>query len=315
MNIKLSIGLLGMISAFSVNATTVLYQDFNQLVDGSEHVIAGTVADVKSSRHGKNDPEVYTVVTLENAYSIKAHGKVQLRKKVKLRYKGGMLDIVDNDKNVIGREVTMAHGTPQFVAGEKVVVFVNRNGVANMPFHGWGQGVFRVGDYDELLDHDGNPVVGMQGADLVVRTDEGVTVGGRPVNDTTPPELKERQPELLDSDGGSDVLVTQESLQDEDGSKLGSVKAMSAADFESMIEEHKADMAFKGLQTRESDDDSSLFNLPEVASDRKVHESVDDAEHPGQGDEHRNSAADNTDAEEPVLPLKVPEFAGNRAEQ
>lgn len=265
---RLIAGLLGVAMVYCVNATTVLYQDFNQLVDNSDHVVGGTVAKIESKQLGndKKGGDIFTVITLEEAYVVDASGKEQLRNKVKLRYKGGVVNLYDKDgKTVIGEEGSLANGTPQFQVGEQVILFVSNNGVANMPFTGWGQGVFRVGADGGIRDVDHHPVVGLEGTDIVTETENGLMARGKPLEENRASALKAARPTLLESEGGEDTLVTSESIEEKHMRTLQQYLPMDVSNFISMIQERKAAQEAKGIKSQRAADRSSLFVLPSPA--------------------------------------------------
>jgi len=122
--------LIGMVFILStLNATTVLYQSFDDLVQNADGVISGTVSEIQY-RKKKND--IYTYVTLTE---IVVHdGGVYSDKEFTFRMLGG----------TIGDRTLSVVGSPKFSLDEKVILFISQNGKRIVPIVGWEQGVFKV---------------------------------------------------------------------------------------------------------------------------------------------------------------------------
>jgi len=276
---------VGMMFA-TANATTVLYQDFNQLVDQSQHVVTGTVKNIKTTK--QKDGDIYTVVTLKNSSTVTSAGKNLLSRNVKIRLKGGVIKVKDKKGNVIGEEALITHGTPEFVKGEQVILFVSKNGVSDMPIVGWGQGVFKIDSSNTITDGNAQPVVGLSGADLVTLTKEGLMARGQYINKSTSnSEGTSDGVQLIESIGGTDRLVTHRQTttsNSKDGLSLnrsGEQTALDASNFISMIQERIASTESKksSLSTNQSVErmqtPNSLFVLPRIT--RNTAKTVDDS--------------------------------------
>ncbi|GJQ57526.1 MAG: hypothetical protein D8M57_18935 [Candidatus Scalindua sp. AMX11] len=284
------VGLIFAVFPYNLKATTILYSSFNELIDNSQHVVEGIVNEIESMPLGrKNQKEdksrsgnkksigtkgrlgdIFTVITLTDAVLIDANGKEKLKEKVKLRIRGGVLDIMDDDgQTVIGEEGVIAEGTPYFEVGEHVILFITNNGIADIPFNGWGQGVFRVDETGQISDSSNNPIIGLAGADLVTKTDEGLMVKGEYIDGTAPTGLKAVEPVLVDSDGGEDSIISSEELLHEDkNGKRQDFRPISAEEFTSIIQERKSLLANQGVNGRKTSDLSRLFVLPDVVSEK-----------------------------------------------
>jgi hypothetical protein len=63
-------------------------------------------------------------------------------------------------------------GSPKLMTKDRVVLFLQGNGRALVPFVGWTQGVFRVFQDEQtgserVKDHEGNRVLGVQGGEVL----------------------------------------------------------------------------------------------------------------------------------------------------
>ncbi len=110
------------------SATTVLKLTLADLVRGSEQIVAGQVSAVEGRMEGGR---IYTYVTLK----AQAHYKGTPRDEVTFRQLGGRVDDL----------VTVVAGSPGFVVGERVVVFLERPAPqAPLVVTGMSQGKFSV---------------------------------------------------------------------------------------------------------------------------------------------------------------------------
>ena len=255
----------------SAQATTVLYQDFNDLVDTSQHSVMGTVAKLNATK--ASDGDIYTTVVLRNASVITASGEKHMGRPVQLRFKGGTVKQLDKAKNVIGEETLLTHGAPEFKIGDQVVVFVSHNGVADMPFVGFSQGVFKVNDRQQVQTANHELVVGFQGADLITETSHGLMARGQLLDNAE--QMEQRSAEgvmLLDSDGGENrlvhrslVQVKNESNQAKQGAAVKVIYApLDVRNFVSMIQERKAQTATLKTNAQVEISVDDLMYLPEV---------------------------------------------------
>lgn len=255
------------VHTFSAHATTVLYKNFDNLVDESDHVVGGTIVDTTSTKH--QNGEIYTVVTLGNAFLVTDAGTNDTDRPVKIRFKGGSAPIFDDAGEQIGEEGVRAHGAPEFTVGKKVVLFVSHNGKAEMPIHGWKQGFFYINDYDEIVDADGNPIVGFDGADIVRGTLNGPVPDGKPPAKNQAPKGK---PTITDSDGGRDTILPEQANARAKRLTANNVP-VHVSNFLSMVQERKAIGRTIGGQAK---DPAGLFDLPTIDANANKHVRIND---------------------------------------
>ncbi len=62
------VAMIAAVHTFSAHATAVLYKNFDNLVDESDHVVGGTIVDTTSTKH--QNGEIHTVVTLGKAFLV-----------------------------------------------------------------------------------------------------------------------------------------------------------------------------------------------------------------------------------------------------
>lgn len=242
--IKTPLLLFTLIVFTQANATTVLYQNFNQLVDGSDHVVSGTVTDKQYQAAGD---DVYTVITLTSASIIEQTGQRTIDQPILLRHYGGET-ISPDGKSIEGLSMS---GTPELSVGQTVLLFVKDNGISHMPFSGWGQGVFVIHEDKSISNIEKNAVVSMQGANILFSSDIKNMYGQKTYG----------QEAFVNS-----VAKTQ-SMPDSAAPASAEPAAMSAANFISMIQERKSvTAAAAGVRTAEASSTDSLFILPAVTS-------------------------------------------------
>jgi len=166
---------------FSIaQATTVLYRDFNQLVDNSDHAMGGTIAAIDYIE--TDNGEAYTTLTFDNAYTVGAGGMRGLVEPAKIRFRGGKTNLYDKEGNVNGYDLMEIAGTPKFNVGEKMLMFVKDNGKSVMPIYGFGQGLYRVDDSEYIRNSHGYTIAGFtgaQGADVMTIKEGNVIVKGK----------------------------------------------------------------------------------------------------------------------------------------
>lgn len=259
----LVIPLLASLISLNANATSVLYKSFDNLVDESEHVIGGVVSDMQAKAY-KNG-EIYTVITFKDAYIVTDAGEVPTNRPIHIRYKGGEVIVRNKKGENVGVEGIHANGTPELNIGENVILFVNKNGIADMPIYGWEQGVFYVDGSGGINDARNLPVVGLDGADILVKKGNAI-VSKNKTKYVSASELKSGNAELLESDGGKDVVIDNVQENAMAVQKLSSYNAIHISNFISMIQERKAARTGKGGIVKA--DNASLFKLPPVHSDK-----------------------------------------------
>lgn len=113
----------------SLSATVLLPAEFREIVSGSQIIVHGRVAEVRSEWvDGRR--RIESVVTVEPATFVRGTPTPL----VTFRISGGQ----------IGRYKSMTVGAPAFAAGEEVVLFLRAAGPAIPRIFGLNQGVFRV---------------------------------------------------------------------------------------------------------------------------------------------------------------------------
>lgn len=288
----------------TAQATTVLYQDFNQLIDTSQHILTGVVTQVDANQAA--DGDIYTTLVLDDAARITAAGAIPIGQPVSLRFKGGTVAQLDKQQRQVGEQTLLTHGAPEFSLEDSLVLFVSHNGVADMPFVGFSQGVFKVNARQEVLTARHEPIVGFQGADLVTETAQGLMARGQLLaGGATAEQQSAEGVQLLSSDGGLDRLA-QRSVATNKAALMHRQSAYAPVDvrnFVSMIQERKAQQLQAhgaSIATQASLDD--LLSLPAlsalVATER-------DAQLAGTRALSRQTLADPQ--ARPVLPLAEPE--------
>jgi hypothetical protein len=115
--------------AAPLGATTIVPADLGELSRDAVAIARGRVADVRS-QWTDDRGTVETIVTLE----VESYLKGALGATLRFRVPGGEL----------GRLRTVVVGAPQFVADERVVVFLGARGPMVPYIVGFNQGIFRV---------------------------------------------------------------------------------------------------------------------------------------------------------------------------
>ncbi|WLQ11945.1 hypothetical protein O5O45_19645 [Hahella aquimaris] len=142
--------LAALMFAATAQATTLIYKDFNSLVAEAQGIVVGTVKEVVSQR--AEDRQLYTYVRLADVETLAG---VYHDNELTLMMSGGY----------DGRNGLHVEGSPEFSAGERVVLFVEGNGQRMVPLVGWGQGVFRLQNDERgaaiVTDEVGNEVFGV----------------------------------------------------------------------------------------------------------------------------------------------------------
>lgn len=130
-------------------STTYPIYTLRDISVGSDAVILGTVINIDERvYHGT---EVYTHIVINVSRSVNTKGTevFDVDQKLTLRHWGGLVD----DGRFIDRwEIT---DTPRFVSGERVVLFVSRNAVSDLPIFGGSQGVYRILENNTVVNNVG----------------------------------------------------------------------------------------------------------------------------------------------------------------
>lgn len=113
------------------SATTLMYKGLNELVNEADGILAGCVIGVESYYDEGNDISTLIYVDVLDVIA----GKYDIRKKEPfvVKQKGGKID----------NKVYHIDGSPEFIEGDKVVLFLKDNGKSRVPFVGWDQGVYK----------------------------------------------------------------------------------------------------------------------------------------------------------------------------
>ena len=180
----------------SVFSSTVLASSYNlptvqELTAEADHVLVGTVGSISSlatHKKGKkakkaknrnkadlaNIEKVFTDIELVDVVDLvkkKNNGKI----KYKIRYFGGVVPYTDEQTGNERERVFVMSKTPQFLIGERVLIFVKGNGRKALPFPSEYESVFKIGKDDEIYTHNGVPVVSIDN-DVPVILREGFNV-------------------------------------------------------------------------------------------------------------------------------------------
>jgi hypothetical protein len=116
-------------SASTLSATVVLPAEFSEVVNGSQIIVYGRVAEVRPEwTDGRR--RIESVVTVEAASFLRGTPT----RTVSFRVPGGQ----------IGRLKSVTVGAPEFRAGEEVVLFLRGQGPSVPQVFGMHQGVYRV---------------------------------------------------------------------------------------------------------------------------------------------------------------------------
>jgi hypothetical protein len=132
------------------NATTVIPPTFEEMTDRAELVFVGKVLSSRSEwRSVGIDRVIFTLVEFETHDVLKGNGG----KSVTLQFLGG----------TVGEATLEVSGVPKFNAGDRVLLFVEGNGIQFCPLVGVFHGKFGVRKdektgRDIVVMHDGRPL-------------------------------------------------------------------------------------------------------------------------------------------------------------
>ena len=144
------------ISLTSAFATTLIPMDFQDLTAKAELIFIGTVIDIRSE---KDIHTIYTHVTFADLRVLKGSDPGAT---IEVRLSGG----------TVAGESVHVFGMPEFVVGEKNLIFLAGNTQFICPIVGWGQGRFKV-RWDEVsrqevvFDDRDVPVTEIRGREIV----------------------------------------------------------------------------------------------------------------------------------------------------
>ena len=153
----------------SVSATSVLQKSFSELVEDSDTILVGKVSSIS---YADEEGVPYTYILFEELQIVKG---AYSDPTYTVSFVGG----VGED----GATLQVA-GMPEFVLGEQMVVFVQNNGVQAIPFTGIWQGIFRVDEEGNMLDHAHNKVIELPSQS------QGVIHDGHELHQSVVQELK-----------------------------------------------------------------------------------------------------------------------------
>lgn len=156
--------MLGMVwFTVPVWATTVLEKDFPALVDEADTIAVGTVTAIEVDQI--NETPV-TLMTFSDIDILKGDAH---QEELTVQILGGPAPN--------GLRLQIA-GVPQFILGDRMVVFIVGNETQAVPFVGMWQGVYRVvreADTEIMADHAGRPLTA-----LPQRSQRGIVHDGEP---------------------------------------------------------------------------------------------------------------------------------------
>jgi hypothetical protein len=140
----------------SASATTLVPMDLADLTARAATIVIGTVVDVRSERDGTT---ISTSVTLADLRVVKGSDP------------GGTLEVRLAGGTVEGETVRIS-GMPEFVVGEKNLVFLGGDPHALSPIVGWGQGRFKIrwdaaSGQEVVLDNRDVPLTEIRGTTIV----------------------------------------------------------------------------------------------------------------------------------------------------
>jgi len=158
----------------SAGATTVIYQNMNDLQNTSDIIVTGTISKIKSKYHKKKD--IFTTITLVDASEITEDGLMSINHKVRVRHMGGVIEEFDDKGKMVKSTGSIIAGTPRFEEGQQVIFYLTENGIRPLPFSGFTQGIFTINEVNEIQDSDGKAIIGLNGYDLIKRRDKSIYI-------------------------------------------------------------------------------------------------------------------------------------------
>jgi hypothetical protein len=144
------------ITLTSAFATTLIPMDFQDLTAKAELIFVGTVIDIRSEKAANT---IYTHVTFADLRVLKGSDPGAT---IEVRLSGG----------TVAGETVHVFGMPEFVVGEKNIIFLAGNSQFICPIVGSGQGRFKV-RWDEIsrqeviFDDRDVPVTEIRGREIV----------------------------------------------------------------------------------------------------------------------------------------------------
>src|SRR6266550_7944566 len=145
-----AMGVAGLLVLARVNATSVVPPTFEEMADRAESIFVGKVVGSKADwRVAGTNQAIFTVVEFRAEEILKGTAEALVR----LRFLGG----------TVGGVTLEVVAVPQFKAGDRVLLFVEGNGVQFCPLVGVYHGKFGVRKDDKsgrdvVFMHDGKPL-------------------------------------------------------------------------------------------------------------------------------------------------------------
>ncbi|NOY05878.1 MAG: hypothetical protein GXO82_04500, partial [Chlorobi bacterium] len=173
--------------SFFLEATTVPRKSVDQLTSESRRIVIAKIVTVKSF---ESNGIIRTRVELDVTTSLKGPATTKL--------------VLIMDGGTIGNETLIVDGLPEFVAGQRVILFLDENLDQMCPVYGWEQGMLRIirdaaSGEDVLVDAQGYRVLGMdRNWDVVTEMEAQSRAGSLDIlGGTIPTErLKPVKPEI-----------------------------------------------------------------------------------------------------------------------
>jgi hypothetical protein len=183
-HVTIRAGAAALLLVCSARATTVIPPTFEEMADRAELVFAGkALASRAEWRTVGTNRVIFTLVEFETEEVLKGNA----RKSVTLKFLGG----------TIGDATLKITGVPRFNAGDRVILFVEKNGVQFSPVVGVFHGKFGLrkdekSGRDMVLMHDGKPLRDV----AEISGGEGAEFGPKRAKVVIPPD---REPMSVDA--------------------------------------------------------------------------------------------------------------------
>ena len=129
-----------------LQATTLRYFNIRELLQLSHLVIEADVREIETI--GTELQTVSTLITLDHITTLRGE------------FPEETLALVQRGGGING-EFLELQGSPHFVRGERVLLFILGNNSLMVPVLGWTQGLFRLRTDGLVTDHDGNLILGV----------------------------------------------------------------------------------------------------------------------------------------------------------
>jgi hypothetical protein len=124
--------LLALMAPVPAIATVVLPADFATVVNGADVIVSGRVVDVRSGLTERRSIESLVTVAISETVKGATGGTITFR--------------VPN--GTVGRYRRITLGAPEFVEGDRVVLFLRSRAPSIPTLFGLSQGVYRIGSTD-----------------------------------------------------------------------------------------------------------------------------------------------------------------------